>query len=77
MSETNNNVFSELTEHADNIVSILRNTENKEQLRMCRVAFKNLFVNFETEFAKQQDKLDREQQKELEQLQAIKELLNK
>ena len=77
MSETNNNVFSELTELSDNFVSVLRNTENKEQLRMCRVAFKNFFVNFETEFAKQQDKLDREQQKELEQLQAIKELLNK
>lgn len=58
------------------VIDTMRESKDKDELMTCRVAFSNLFVNFEQEFEKKLRNFDREQEKELEQLRAIKKLLS-
>lgn len=73
---SSNQMFSDMSKLCNEVIDTMRESKDKDELMTCRVAFSNLFVNFEQEFEKKLRNFDREQEKELEQLRAIKKLLS-
>ncbi len=77
MTDQQKNIHKEITEQGNKFIDIMKNSQSKDDLNTCRVAFRNLFNNFEREYEIRLDQMDREEAKELETLRKIKELLDK
>tara|TARA_Y100000592_G_C5433026_1_gene299324 strand:+ start:1152 stop:1385 length:234 start_codon:yes stop_codon:yes gene_type:complete len=76
MSDKKNNLFGKLTQQSGDLIDTMRKAETKDELSSCRVAFTNLIVNFEKEFANKMTELENEQEAELQKLRAIQKILN-
>tara|TARA_R100000541_G_scaffold26060_2_gene35618 strand:- start:259 stop:492 length:234 start_codon:yes stop_codon:yes gene_type:complete len=70
------NKFRDMSDQCNEVVNTMKESKDKNELWDCRLAFKNMFANFETEYENRLRELDAEQEKELNQLRAIKKLLS-